>query len=147
MKYWRSSTQRLHKRFGLFVCLLIILGWIISTHWAVGLQGRIGVRLQHGCFALIDDPQLPTGWVLWGTKIFELGQRRLADVSWWFVRRQGPGWTWIAIPLWMPLLVILIPTIILYWRNRPFPPGHCRVCGYNLTGNVSGVCPECGEKI
>ena len=20
-------------------------------------------------------------------------------------------------------------------------------CGYNLTGNVSGVCPECGEKI
>ena len=25
------------------------------------------------------------------------------------------------------------------------PPGHCQKCGYNLTGNVSGVCPECGE--
>ncbi len=25
--------------------------------------------------------------------------------------------------------------------------GRCVVCGYNLTGNVSGVCPECGEKI
>lgn len=23
----------------------------------------------------------------------------------------------------------------------------CRVCGYNLTGNVSGVCPECGTAI
>lgn len=23
----------------------------------------------------------------------------------------------------------------------------CRRCGYNLTGNVSGVCPECGVKI
>jgi hypothetical protein len=22
--------------------------------------------------------------------------------------------------------------------------GHCRHCGYNLTGNTSGVCPECG---
>jgi hypothetical protein len=22
----------------------------------------------------------------------------------------------------------------------------CVACGYNLTGNVSGVCPECGEK-
>jgi len=22
--------------------------------------------------------------------------------------------------------------------------GICRVCGYNLTGNVSAVCPECG---
>lgn len=29
---------------------------------------------------------------------------------------------------------------------RP-PPGHCQACGYNLTGNVSGVCPECGEQL
>ena len=27
------------------------------------------------------------------------------------------------------------------------PPGHCQTCGYDLTGNVSGVCPECGEAI
>ncbi len=26
-------------------------------------------------------------------------------------------------------------------------PGHCGQCGYDLTGNVSGVCPECGWKI
>jgi DNA-directed RNA polymerase subunit RPC12/RpoP len=27
-------------------------------------------------------------------------------------------------------------------------PGlHCRKCGYNLTGNTSGICPECGETI
>ena len=25
--------------------------------------------------------------------------------------------------------------------------GFCSVCGYNLTGNASGVCPECGTKI
>ena len=25
--------------------------------------------------------------------------------------------------------------------------GLCLKCGYNLTGNVSGICPECGEKI
>jgi hypothetical protein len=23
----------------------------------------------------------------------------------------------------------------------------CKNCGYNLTGNVSGICPECGETI
>jgi peptidoglycan/LPS O-acetylase OafA/YrhL len=23
----------------------------------------------------------------------------------------------------------------------------CRHCSYNLTGNVSGACPECGEKV
>jgi hypothetical protein len=30
---------------------------------------------------------------------------------------------------------------------RITPPGHCPNCGYDLTGNVSGVCPECGEKV
>jgi len=26
-------------------------------------------------------------------------------------------------------------------------PGFCARCGYNLTGNTSGVCPECGMKV
>jgi len=25
--------------------------------------------------------------------------------------------------------------------------GLCRGCGYNLTGNTSGVCPECGTPL
>jgi hypothetical protein len=32
-------------------------------------------------------------------------------------------------------------------RKREIGDRHCRKCDYNLTGNVSGVCPECGEKI
>ena len=33
-------------------------------------------------------------------------------------------------------------------EGRPFyPPGHCQKCGYDLTGNVSGVCPECGTEV
>lgn len=31
---------------------------------------------------------------------------------------------------------------------RPRPrPGWCPYCNYNLTGNTSGVCPECGKEI
>lgn len=26
-------------------------------------------------------------------------------------------------------------------------PGVCRSCGYDLTANVSGVCPECGAAV
>ena len=34
----------------------------------------------------------------------------------------------------------------LFWRRRQIRAAHhCRSCGYNLTGNVSGVCPECGK--
>lgn len=32
-------------------------------------------------------------------------------------------------------------------RKLPNPPGTCRRCAYDLTGNVSGVCPECGTAI
>jgi len=32
-------------------------------------------------------------------------------------------------------------------RSRRRKKGLCLKCGYNLTGNVSGICPECGERI
>jgi hypothetical protein len=32
-------------------------------------------------------------------------------------------------------------------RRRPAEPGRCPRCDYDLTGNVSGVCPECGTKL
>ena len=31
------------------------------------------------------------------------------------------------------------------WRRRR--RGLCTACGYNLTGNASGVCSECGEAV
>lgn len=33
------------------------------------------------------------------------------------------------------------------WRKPKSRPGYCNTCGYNLTGNTSGVCPECGSTI
>ena len=32
-------------------------------------------------------------------------------------------------------------------RNRRLPEYSCPTCGYNLTDNVSGVCPECGDRV
>jgi len=34
-----------------------------------------------------------------------------------------------------------------YLGNYACDPEHCGRCGYNLTGNVSGTCSECGWKI
>lgn len=44
------------------------------------------------------------------------------------------------------VLVITVVTICFPSRKPP-PSGHCVHCGYNLTGNESGVCPECGKGI
>lgn len=42
-----------------------------------------------------------------------------------------------------PSLAFIRGPVRRYRRRRR---GLCARCGYNLTGNVSGVCPECGAK-
>ncbi|UCF32274.1 MAG: hypothetical protein JSV78_08045 [Phycisphaerales bacterium] len=59
----------------------------------------------------------------------------------------------IGFPLWAPLLIFgTYPLIALifspYWRRRlRRERGLCLHCGYDLTGNVTNVCPECGTQI
>jgi hypothetical protein len=44
-------------------------------------------------------------------------------------------------------LAAVLPGLWLVWvRDRKPVPGVC-VCSYNLTGNTSGVCPECGTPV
>ncbi len=54
---------------------------------------------------------------------------------------------YLALPLHLGVLIILLPTAILWRRDRRRAKGQCHRCGYNLTGNTSGVCPECGTAI
>jgi len=42
----------------------------------------------------------------------------------------------------LPSLLILARLIVRGWPSRA--PGLCGSCGYDLTGNISGICPECG---
>lgn len=55
-------------------------------------------------------------------------------------------WREMSIPLWIPFVVIATPTALSFIRRWRTQPGHCPRCGYNLTGNTSGACSECGEK-
>ncbi len=53
----------------------------------------------------------------------------------------------VWIPYWALLTAAALPTTVLWWRDRRFARGHCDICGYDLTGNTSGRCPECGGEI
>jgi hypothetical protein len=66
----------------------------------------------------------------------------------WLVRVNGnERIIGVFLPLWIPFLLVAVPTAWLWWIDRHrIPPGHCQKCGYDLTGNVSSICPECGEK-
>lgn len=60
----------------------------------------------------------------------------------------GDGYycTEIRIPYWGIFLVVLPITLVCWFADRRFRPPHCcPACGYDLTGNVSGRCPECGR--
>lgn len=53
-----------------------------------------------------------------------------------------------------PWLFAMMFAVLPAWRGLHIArrlsarrEGHCRACGYNLTGNVSGVCPECGMAV
>ena len=49
------------------------------------------------------------------------------------------------------VLVLDIPAVIRFRRqwDREYRAknNRCVECGYDLAGNVSGICPECGSKI
>jgi len=57
--------------------------------------------------------------------------------------------TWFAFPLWFSTTVLTVGGFVPVargpirqtWRRWK---GLCLDCGYNLTGNHSGRCPECG---
>lgn len=51
---------------------------------------------------------------------------------------------WTALPLF-PMGLVFTPVVL--YRTRRLREGHCAQCGYNLTGNVSGIYPECGRPV
>ncbi len=68
--------------------------------------------------------------------------------SWGFGKVVSPdrNYVFMWIPLWLPFLLIALPTGFLFWSDhrKRTRVGHCTTCGYDLKGNTSGTCPECG---
>jgi hypothetical protein len=137
---------------GLAVCVLLLIVDVASVWWDASWTSQPqdrNVSVHHGQIELwtgggvLRFPANPGWWV------FCL---RTPSIRWWPTIQTVPNppvgpVISVGIPLWIPLVVVAIPTGFLWRRNRRPPPGHCPRCRYNLTGNVSGVCPECGRKV
>ena len=143
---------RIVKWTGLAMCALLGSAWVVSQFMGgayIGATTTLGVsRGAVGMLVYTPDPGDYIGWI---------GYRLNAvDPRWWpsYDDRTSPQTSTLPrlrtrrlfVPLWIPLLPATIATVIL-WRRDRIPPGHCRQCGYNLTGNVSGRCSECGHAI
>jgi len=63
----------------------------------------------------------------------------------------GPGYAWLVL---FVVFGIPLSLLLLFWglQRIGFLPRqcgdqNCKKCNYDLTGNVSGICPECGTPI
>ncbi len=134
---WRH-TRRMLKWGSLAVCVAIALVWGLSLRWRISW-----VTDWFYCDTHYPGLNEVIGPGLW---FFEVSDFRFSWLPTLYFTTYGPSGVQVFWSLWEPLVILAIVSVLLFWLDRKRPrPGHCQSCGYNLTGNVSGVCSECGE--
>lgn len=122
---------------------LSLIGLIPFVVLAIRIRTYAANRTRRACFAL---------WLsgLFGILAFMIP----VHISVWYPL-YGPGRmssTGVIAFLFIPfycIATLFIGLLIGHFVTRhqwfrAFPEGHCLGCGYDLQGNVTGVCPECG---
>ena len=152
-------------------CALILATWIVSawrpitlfgnTYYVVISNGRLrGVRYE-GPPAEIRRELLiwqkdyragdyGLGWegLLGGLLLGEDDLREVRGVSLCSLPMGS-----FEAPVGIALLVVGFPTAVLWRRqlqrlyHRRVQDGLCQHCEYDLRGNISGICPECGTPL
>jgi hypothetical protein len=146
----RRLIRRVLKWGGLGLSLVILGAWTASSFWCFGYElcgpgwgYRLSISDGHitcGRRLLVATAvPFPPGWYIFHHRL---------NLKWSATFSFVPALQSMSLPLWMPLVLVAVPTAVLWWRDRRrVPPGHCQRCGYDLTGNTSGICPECGSSV
>lgn len=125
---------------------LAIVNWSLLpgslSGWIYLYGSRIFAWWIVGCIAHLRGPRM-IGWIAGGEAI-----NIIFDLA--VVAGLAKG----VLPAIIAVAVIAAFIYLLDWRGRrpdllarfAVHP-HCTVCQYNLTGNLSGICPECGTHI
>jgi len=123
-----------------------------------GSAGRPGFSHESEPFDPADPRSLaypvsgPAGvgrWLDWSALGFEAVAAE--EGSWktaWAGTDRTADWS-VTVPLWAVALAFAVRPAwcaAAWHRSARRRPGHCGKCGYDLTANVSGVCPECGRR-
>ncbi len=160
----RSRTRRVAKWVGACLSVLILVAALISLRYTVSCWSRSGDSVgwlatggMHLVLTSRTGPKLDAAEARpdasWGIHITRNTGRLLPGWGWrphaWYDSLAGGGTEFfIWIPLWLPFVICALPSCLLWWLDRRRTrAGFCVECGYDLTGNVSGRCPECGTPI
>lgn len=153
-----SIARRTFCWVGAATCVVFLAAWVTSLWWRC-IRSEV-VPYESGGAPAIEQFGLERGCIVWKVR---LGHGGSPGHIWWYWGRERDVVVWAPnrvdelsslgyrathLPLWIPLVVIGVPAGLLWWRGYRRPRrGHCPRCGYDLTGNVSGRCPECGAVV
>ena len=151
-------ARRILKLIGIAACVSLLLAWAASL-WCktvILLWGDAQIVADQG--GVLFEPY---AFPLLSTERIQITPHSLGDLGFrapvlHFYYESFPAARvtfapFAILPFWLLLLLTAIPTAWLWHRDRRLissSPDHrlCLRCGYDLNGNTSGVCPECGEK-
>jgi len=174
-KIMKSFSLRFSQRKYLTLTL-VVTGTLMACLGGLGLRDRLGV-LTYSEQAIGSQNESSGVIIGWGDGKINISLKRLVDVEHdpryierdfyilrWssitttthnsgmnlIVRRTGVTVTaslCLAIAVLFYLTPVLKLTRWLYEFITRYRYGLCFKCGFDLTGNISGVCPECGTPI
>lgn len=142
--------------------LLSVVVWFLSlSHEARWHNTKTSIFLRRGSLHI---EILPAGAAMDpgnGWAVYPLSYKY--PLTWWPSYRKGyllpstingitVSWrtifpTEIVIPIWLVPAACLSLIVLLVMQLPRRKRNHCRRCSYDLTGNVSGTCPECGHPV
>ncbi len=141
--------MRSHRnKIGITACALVFLAMALSVVFPVGCSfDDTGVVFGNGSIFVMELAGSPRSEGL-GKDLIWLGLR-----TWRPTMNSGvpslAGSSYLIVP-W-PLFVLIFGTMLhILWRKeqqRQDESRLCEQCGYNLIGNISGICSECGTTV
>ena len=150
----RSVGRKRLKVIGLLLCLMMLALWVFSVMFVssyVAPRGQWAIGIVMGRISFKADSQLNIpGWTC--RLLYPHWKVVLPERQWTVAEHylafglRDKYLSRLQIPAWLLVVAVGIPTGILWWRDRRPKAGFCKTCKYDLTGNVSGTCPECGTE-
>jgi predicted RNA-binding Zn-ribbon protein involved in translation (DUF1610 family) len=138
--------------FLLVATLGVVMAWILTIQTCYQLVGTdrtwYGQLGNGSIYLVVWGSRMPRELQIMYTPGISKGTTSLPSSILPSIQVNAQG-TKIDTPLWLWTVVFGIPAIVLLVscvksrRNDH----DCTLCGYNLTGNTSGRCPECGTEI